>query len=97
MKNTHEWHEQDEEAGERRFFRAEKFGRKWSMRTTLKTQPDWDPLDPIPLPVLEALRDVLHRKYLRRRVSWEDVVDVEKLIVAAGGVRVHSDEPKGNG
>ena len=47
--------------------------------------------------MLEALRDVLHRKYLRRRVSWEDVVDVEKLIVAAGGVRLHSDEPKGNG
>jgi len=87
----HEWHDRDEEAGERRYFRAEKFGRKWRARTTLKSAPDWEDLNPIPRAVLEELRGILMNKYQRRRVPYEDVVDVDKLVVAAGGESVISE------
>lgn len=81
----HEWHDRDEAAGERRFFRAEKFGKKWSFRTTLKSDPDWESLDPAPLVMLEEARSLLANKYQRRRVPYEDVVALDKLVVAAGG------------
>ena len=95
MRN-HEWFDHDEDAGERRYFRAGKFGKKWSVITTLKSAPDWDSLDPVPLPVLEALRLLLENKYARRRVPWADVVAMDILVEEAGGVRVHADgkEPK---
>ena len=81
----HEWHEQDEAAGERRYFRAAKFGRKWSVRTTLKSDPDWEDLNPAPREVLEALRQLLFNKYQRRRIPYEDLVTIDKLVVESGG------------
>jgi len=84
----HEWHDQDEAAGERRYYRAGKFGRKWTVRTTLKSAPDWDDLDPPPREVLEALRELLSNKYQRRRVPYEDVVAIDKMVVESGGESV---------
>lgn len=81
----HEWHDLDEEARERRYFRAGKFGGKWTVSTTLKSDLDWTRLDPIPLSVLQALRILLERKYQRRRVPFEDLVALDGLIEAAGG------------
>ena len=83
MRN-HEWFDHDEDAGERRYFRAGKFGKKWSVITTLKSAPDWDSLDPVPLPVLEALRLLLENKYARRRVPWADVVAMRPRASAPG-------------
>ncbi len=90
----HEWHDQDEAAGERRYFRAEKFGKKWEVKTTLKSAPDWDRLNPVPLDVLETLRAQLQNKYQRRRIPYEDVVAVDKLVVEAGGASVLEDAEK---
>lgn len=87
----HEWHDNDEEAGERRYFRAGKFGRRWEVKTTLKSEPDWHDLNPAPREVLEVLRGQLLNKYQRRRVPYEDVVDVDRLVVAAGGVSLISE------
>ena len=84
----HEWHDLDETAGERRYYRAEKFGKKWKLKTTLKSDPDWEWLDPPPREMLEALRTVLSGKYQRRRVPYEDVVAIDKMVVAAGGETV---------
>lgn len=81
----HEWHDRDEEAGERRYFRAGKFGRRWNIKTTLKSDEDWTDLDPAPRDVLEALREQLLNKYQRRRIPYEDVVAIDKMVVAAGG------------
>jgi Tfp pilus assembly PilM family ATPase len=81
----HEWHDWDEKTGERRYFRAGKFGRRWHVKTTLKSEPDWHDLDPIPQVVLEELRRQLQNKYQRRRIPYEDVVDIDRLVVAAGG------------
>jgi hypothetical protein len=81
----HEWHERDELAGERRYFRAGKFGKKWSVKTTLKSQEAWEDMNPAPREVLEALREVLAGKYQRRRVPYEDVVAIDRMVVGAGG------------
>ena len=90
----HEWHDRDEAAGERRYYRAEKFGKKWELKTTLKSDPDWERLLPVPLPILETLREQLQNKYQRRRIPWEDVVTVDKLVVEAGGETVLEDKAK---
>lgn len=90
----HEWHDQDEAAGERRYFRAEKFGKKWELKTTLKSDSDWERLLPVPLPILETLREQLRNKYQRRRIPWEDVVTVDKMVVEAGGVSVLEEAQK---
>ena len=90
----HEWHDQDEAAGERRYFRAEKFGKKWELKTTLKSDPDWERLVPPPLDILMTLREQLQNKYQRRRIPWEDVVTVDKMVVEAGGTSVLEDGKK---
>ena len=92
MRQTHEWHEQDEVAGERRYFHARKFGKTWEIKTTLKSAPDWDHPDPVPLEILEALRAQLENKYTRRRVPWAHLVAVDRLVAAAGGVAKHGEE-----
>lgn len=90
----HEWFDHDAEAGERRYFRARKFGKNWTVSTTLKSDPDWTQLDPVPLPVLEELLALLENKYARRRVPWEHLVAVDKMIGEAGGARKYSDSRK---
>jgi hypothetical protein len=84
----HEWHERDEEAGERRYFRAGKFGRRWHVKTALKSDEDWQELEPVPREILEALRGQLLNKYQRRRVPYEDVVAIDRMVVEAGGATV---------
>ena len=90
----HEWHDQDEAAGERRYFRAEKFGKKWEVKTTLKSAPDWEHLRVVPRAVLEDLREQLRNKYQRRRIPYEDVVAIDKMVVEAGGASVLEDAGK---
>ena len=81
----HEWHDQDEAAGERRYYRATKFGSRWSVKTTLKSDLDWENLEPPSREVLEALRDQLMNKYQRRRVPYEYVVAIDRMVVETGG------------
>jgi hypothetical protein len=87
----HEWSQIDESAGERRYFRAGKFGGRWTFSTTLKSDEDWTKLEPAPLDFLLEVRSLLERKYQRRRVPWEDVVAIDKLVGAAGGERITKD------
>lgn len=91
MRQSHEWHEQDDEAGERRFYRARKFGKTWEIKTTLKSEEDWHHPNPVPLPMLEMLRAQLENKYSRRRVPYEHLQSVDRLIASAGGQAKYSD------
>jgi hypothetical protein len=58
------------------------------VQTTLKSAPDWDRLDPIPMAILEELRTQLLNKYQRRRVPYEYVVTIDRMVVEAGGTTV---------
>ena len=90
----HEWHEQDEAANERRYFRAGKFGKQWHVKTTLKSDEDWEDLQPVPLEILDMLRAQLLNKYQRRRIPYEDVVAIDRMVVEAGGVSAIEDLAK---
>lgn len=84
MHNKHVWTERTEE-GEKREVRATKFGGIWRIQSKLASQEEWVYHDPALLPDLIELRDVLFRKYQRRRAAYEDVVLIEKMITDRGG------------
>jgi hypothetical protein len=82
---SHEWHERDPETREMRYYRASKFGKKWTVMTTLSTDAEWETLNPVPLPIIEELRDLLLKKYQRRRIPYEDILVIDQMSEAAGG------------
>lgn len=84
MHNEHGWKEKSEN-GEKREVRATKFGGVWRIQSKLKGAGDWTPHDPPLLADLVELRDVLFRKYQRRRAAYEDVILIEKLIAERTG------------
>jgi hypothetical protein len=75
----HEWRERTED-GEIRFVRASKHGGAWGIQSRLKSEEHWTAHDPIELSDLEQLRDLIWRKYQRRRASYEDVQQIDDLI-----------------
>lgn len=81
---AHEWRDRDEE-NRVRIVRAEWDGRQWNFRVTLKTEPDWHVIEKPTLDMLEALRDVLWRKYQRKRLSWKFVADIDRDIAEMRG------------
>ena len=79
MRSQHIWTERDEQ-GSKREVRATKFGGTWRLQAKTAGDPDWTYYDRPLLQDLLALKDILERKYQRRRASIEDVVSLEKLI-----------------
>lgn len=79
----HEWKENTEEG--LRFYRANFHGRHWTLSSRLKEEEDWTPHDPMRLEDLLLLRDVLWRKYQRRRLPYKQVEQIDRMIEAAGG------------
>lgn len=89
----HEWRERTEE-GEIRFLRAWRGQGRWHFLTTLKTDPDWTPRPEPTREMLDALRKKLMDKYQRRRVPWEQVEEIDKLIARMEeAAPSHDDEP----
>jgi len=76
MRNEHTWKETTEE-GEQREVRAVKFGGKWRIQARLKGEETWTYYDEPRIEDLRELRDVLFRKYQRRRASHEELTGVE--------------------
>jgi hypothetical protein len=77
---SHEWRERTD-AG-LRYYRASYQGGRWTLITTLKSEPDWTILEPaeIPVEVWHALRDIVWRKYQRKRCPWERVAEIDRLL-----------------
>ena len=79
MRSQHIWKERDAD-GRKREVRATKFGGEWRLQAKFSDEENWTYYDR-PLPEdLTALRDVLFRKYQRRRASSEDVESIDKLL-----------------
>jgi hypothetical protein len=79
MPSQHIWTEKDSE-GRKREVRATKFGGVWRLQAKFSDENAWTYYD---LPLLEdlyALKDIVERKYRRRRAPAEDVASIEKLI-----------------
>jgi len=79
MPSQHIWTEKDEE-GRKREVRATKFGGKWRLQSKVSCENEWTYHDPPLLDDLLQLKDVIARKYQRRRASADDVASVDKLI-----------------
>ena len=79
MPSQHIWTEKDEE-GRKREVRATKFGGKWRLQSKVSDETEWTYYDVPLLEDLLALKDIVFRKYQRRRASAEDVASVDKLI-----------------
>jgi hypothetical protein len=79
MRSQHIWRERGEDGGKREV-RATKFGGAWRFQSKTAEAVDWIYYERPSLEDLLALKEVLVRKYHRRRASSEDVASVEKLI-----------------
>ena len=79
MPSQHIWTEKDEE-GRKREVRATKFGSKWRLQSKVSDENEWTYHDPPLFDDLLQLKDVVARKYQRRRASADDVASVDKLI-----------------
>jgi len=79
MPSQHIWTDKDQD-GRKREVRATKFGGAWRLQAKSAGDLEWTYYDrPLPEDLL-ALKEILLRKYHRRRASSEDVASVEKLI-----------------
>ncbi|MEM9478238.1 MAG: hypothetical protein AAGA58_01110 [Verrucomicrobiota bacterium] len=78
---THEWRETTPE-GETRYYQALHHGGGWQVRSRLKNEEEWQNHEPPTPGDLHVLRDLLWRKYQRRRCPWEDVDQIDKMIEA---------------
>lgn len=84
-RNEHSWKEKTED-GEQRLVRAYRSAGQWRLASRLASEEAWEYQDPIGEADLRQLRDVLWRKYQRRRLPWEHVLEIDKLLGDEGEV-----------
>jgi hypothetical protein len=76
---SHEWFENTDEG--KVFYRGNYQGGKWTvMTTTQKRNPTWTDLRPPSETIWRALRDVVWKKYQRKRCPWDRVADLDKML-----------------
>jgi hypothetical protein len=79
MRSQHIWTEKDA-AGRKREIRVTKFGGVWRFQAKYADELEWTYYDRPLLEDLRELKEVVFRKYQRRRASAEDVASIEKLL-----------------
>jgi hypothetical protein len=79
MPSQHIWTARSQH-GKKREVRATKFGGVWRFQAKTAGDLDWTYYERPLLVDLLGLKEILVRKYQRRRASAEDVASVEKLI-----------------
>ena len=81
----HQWREQDGE--ELCFWRANYHGGRFELFRKSGEDERWEKLNPPRKEDWEALREVLWRKYQRKRCPWKLVAKVDAMIEKADGDR----------
>jgi len=79
MRSQHIWTEKDAE-GRKREVRVTKFGGVWRFQAKYADEPEWTYYERPLLDDLQALKDIVFRKYQRRRASAEDVAAIDELL-----------------
>lgn len=79
---AHEWHENRprEEGGGKRYFRARWDTRAWRFSLLEPEFDDWQRIDAPGATEYLALRDVLWRKYQRKRVPFKFLENVDAIL-----------------
>ena len=75
----HEWHERTAE-GDKRYHRASHHANRWTFETTLAKEEHWHAIDEPDREFLESLRDILFRKYQRKRIPHRLLAEIEAKI-----------------
>src|SRR3981081_1033546 len=83
MHNRHAWTERIVD-GIKREIRVIKNGGAWRVQSKRTDQENWVYYDEPELPDLIEFRDLLFRKYQRRRASYEDVLWADKELARRG-------------
>ena len=94
MRNVHVWKTVDED-GEKREARAERFGGKWRFQAKRRSETVWTYYDSPSLDDLESLRDILWRKYQRKRLPWDDVAYLDRMLEERRPHPSNPSEPSG--
>ncbi|MEO8205338.1 MAG: hypothetical protein ABI615_04100 [Chthoniobacterales bacterium] len=79
MRNEHGWIEKTE-TGEKREMRVTKQEGRWRIQSRLGDEELWTYHKHPTVADLQTLRDLLHRKYQRRRTSYEDILLIDRMI-----------------
>jgi hypothetical protein len=79
MRSQHIWTDTNQH-GRKREVRATKFGGGWRFQAKTAGDVGWTYYERPLLQDLLALKEILARKYQRRRASTQDVASIEKLI-----------------
>ncbi len=79
MRSQHIWKEKDDK-GRKREVRVTKFGGEWKFQAKFIDETEWTYYAQPLREDLTTLRDVVVRKYQRRRASSEDVTSIDKLL-----------------
>jgi hypothetical protein len=78
----HEWNEETEEGI--RVYKAVYFAREWrfasSMKGSRRAPMQWEDIDDVTTEHWQALRDVLFRKYQRKRCPWKFIEAIDKKL-----------------
>jgi hypothetical protein len=77
MHNQHAWTDRTEE-GIKREVRVVKRGGLWRFQSKRENQDGWEYFDEPMLEDLKSFKEILFRKYQRRRASFEDVQWAER-------------------
>ena len=78
MRSQHVWISRDEN-GRKREVRVTKFGGAWRFQAKYREEKNWTYYDRPLTADLNELRDIIFRKYQRRRASAEDFAAVDKM------------------
>jgi hypothetical protein len=81
---VHEWHEQID-SRTKRYIRGYWDSRAWRFSILSKEVQAWVPVENPGLDLWYSLRDVLFRKYQRKRVPFKFIVCVDEIIAELGG------------
>lgn len=74
----HEWNERTEDG--KRYYRATHHAGSWRFQTTLQTDPEWETLETVSLELWLELRDMLWRRYQRKKCAWELIDKIDKML-----------------
>ena len=82
IQQRHEWKEDTDEG--LRFYRGIYHSKEWKFTTALKgtrsNPAEWEPIKDVKPEHWEALRDVLFRKYQRKRCPWKLIEGIDKIL-----------------
>ena len=79
MRSQHIWTEKDAD-GRKREVRVIKFGGAWRFQAKYSDELEWTYYDRPLLDDLLKLKDIVFRKYQRRRAAVEDLESIEKVL-----------------